>query len=178
MRWILSNSKDIVVNGEQIQARKVFIQKVTGVEVSDWRYMVVEGKICKDYLCCVSDDGLDGTFITAHIQDVNKLCMLHQICFGEFVVANTCIWKRMSHKNLLHVMRRSNQNVELWFAKQELSLDAEKLFRQSTTLLNVGQFGFQTSMSERELFRHRREGIMEAIQKSFVHVSPVIFLGD
>jgi hypothetical protein len=84
----------------------------------------------------------------------------------------------MSHKKLLYQLKRTNKKAELWFAKQELYVDETRLFRQSTTLYNVGQFGFQTSLSERELFRNRKKGLVEAIRQSFDRVSPIILLGD
>jgi len=176
VKWIIGT--DIAVDSNQIRARGDYIQLVTGAGVSAWSFIKVNGQVCKKYLCCTSNDGIDGTFITAHIGDVFKLCSLRKIYIGKFVVANTCIWERMFHKKLLSNMRSFNRNIELWFAKQELSVDDNRIFRQSTTLNNIGRFGFQTSLSERELFRNRGKGLMEAIQVSFVRVSPVILLGD
>lgn len=178
MRWIIGNGKDIAADSNQVRMRGDYIQRVTGAEVSTWSFILVNGQVCKEYLCCTSNDGIDGTFITAHIGDVYKLCSLREICMGKFVVANTCIWERMSHKNLMSSMMTLNRDIELWFAKQELSVDGNKIFRQSTTLNNIGRFGFQTSLSERELFMNRGKGLMEAIRMSFVRVSPVILLGD
>lgn len=178
MRWIIGNGKGIVVDSNQARARGDYIQRVTGAEVSDWSFIQVNGQVCKEYLCCMSNDEIDGTFITAHIGDVYKLCSLREIYIGKFVVANTCIWERMSHKKLLSNMRSFNREIELWFGKQELSVDGNRIFRQSTTLNNIGRFGFQTSLSERELFMNRGKGLMEAIRMSFVRVSPVILLGD
>jgi hypothetical protein len=178
VRWIIGNDKDIAVDGIQVRARGDYIQRVTGAEVSAWHFIQVNGQVCKEFLCCTSNDGIDGTFITAHIGDVYKICSLREICIGKFVVANTCIWERMSHKKLLNSMMSFNRNIELWFAKQELSVDSSRIFRQSTTLNNIGRFGFQTSLSERELFMNRGKGLMEAIRVSFVRVSPVILLGD
>ncbi len=178
MRWIIGYGNDIAVDNGQVRARGDYIQRVTGVEVSTWRFIQVNGQTCKDFICCTSDDKIEGTFITAHIGDVYKLCSLREIYNGKFVVANTCIWEGMSHKKLLNAMRRFNQDIDLWFAKQELSLDSNGIFRQSNTLCNIGRFGFQTSLSERELFMNRGKGFMEALQMSFVRVSPVILLGD
>lgn len=175
MRWIIGNSKDITVDSTQVQARRDYIQRVTDAEVSAWRLILVNRK---EYLCCTSNDGIDGTFITAHIGDVYELCSLREIYTGSFVVANTCIWERMSHKMVLSIMRSFNRNIELWFAKQELSVDSDRNFRQTTTLDNIGQFGFQTSLSERKLFINRGKGLIEAIRVSFDWVSPVILLCD
>lgn len=178
MRWIIGTGKDIAVDSNQVRARGEYIHLVTGAEVSAWDFIQVDGQVCKEYLCCNSNDGIDGTFITAHIGDVYKLCSLREIYIGKFVVANTCIWERMSHKKLLSNMMSFNRGIELWFAKQELSVDSNRIFRQSTTLNNIGRFGFQTSLSERKLFTNRCKGLMEAIRVSFVRVSPFILLGD
>lgn len=178
MRWILGINKEIAVDSDQVRARSHYIQCVTGAEVSAWSLIQVNRPVRKKYLCCMSNDGIDGTFITAHIGDVYNLCSCREICTGKFVVANTCIWVRMSHKRLLFQMMCVNRGVELFFAKQELSVDINRVFRQSTTLNNIGRFGFQTSLSERKLFANRGKGLMNAIRESFIRVSPVILLGD
>lgn len=178
MRWIIGTGKDIAVDSNQVGARGHYIQRVTGAEVSAWSFIQVNGQVSRKFLCCTSEDEVDGTFITAHINDVYKLCSLCEVYGGKLVIANTCIWENMSHKNLLFNMMRFNREIELWFAKQELSIDSSLILRQSTTLNNVGQFGFQTSLSERKLFANRGKGLMEAIRVSFDRVSPVILLGD
>lgn len=178
MRWILGADPDIAVDATQLQAKRVFIQDLTGVEVSVWGCTQINVPHPRRFFHCVSNDGVDGVFITAHIFDVQSLCVLPQIYNTGFVVANTCIWERLSHKSLLYSLRSKNQNTELWFAKQELSVDANRLFRQSTTLNNVGQFGFQTSLSERQLFMHRKKGLVAGIQESYDRVSPIVFLGE
>jgi len=178
VRWILGAGRDIAVDSNQVQARRDYVQRVTGVEVSPWNVIQVNGQVCREFLCCTSNEGISGTFITAHIGDVYNLCTLREICKGDFVVANTCIWEKMSHKELLFQIMRVNPKIELFFAKQELSVDNNHIFRQSTTLNNVGRFGFQTSLSERELFKYRVRGLVEAIHESFDRVSPIILLGD
>lgn len=178
MRWIVSSEIDIAVDQDQLQARKAYIEQVTGSKVSAWHPMRINHQLSKEFVCCVSDDGIDGTFITAHIGQVYRLCELREIAEGEFVVANTCIWEHLAHKTLLRSLMCRNKDIRLWFAKQELSLDHCGIFRQSTTLTNVGDFGLQTSFSERELYRHRKKGLLCAIQKSFDLVSPVILPGE
>lgn len=176
MRWIVG--KNVAVDINQLQARWKYIQRVTGSNVSKWNYMSINGKMYENYFVSKSDDGIDATVITAHIDDVGKLCLLKEICSGEFVVANTCIFQRMSHKNILHAMMKTNQYIKLWLSKQELSVCSDRVLRQTTTVKNIGRFGFQTSLSERELFRKREMGLRMAIQESYNHVSPVILLGD
>lgn len=174
MRWILSAGKDIAVDGNQIQARMRYIQSVTNAKTSTWRIMQVKGKA---FYICESYDEINGTFITAHIYDVFMLCSLSDICASGFIVANTCIWHKDADKETLKRMRLFNKNIELWFAKQDLFLDGTQTLRQSTELNNIGLFGFQTSLSERNLFKNRKKGLVKAIRESFVRVSPII-LGD
>ena len=174
MRWIIGTGKDIAVDSNQVQARGDFIRTITDAEVSPWGYLRINGQMCEKYLCCASDDGIDGTFLTAHVQDVYELCSLQKVCECKFVVANTCIWDKLAHKQLLYKLMNYNRTIELWFAKQELSIDVYRNFRQSTTIKNIGQFEFQTSLSERELFKNRKKGFMEAMRIAFIHVSPVI----
>lgn len=170
MRWILSTDKEIMVDNKQVHARREYISDVTGVEVSAWSMIQVNGRA---FYFCVSDDGINGTFITAHIHDVQMLCSLPDICACEFVVANTCVWHEGANKDILKRMKFINMNVELWFAKQELYSDGY-ILRQSTELNNVGQFRFQTSISERNLYRNRNKGFMNALQRSYFRVSPII----
>lgn len=174
MRWILSGGKDIAVDSNQIQARRSYIQSVTDAKVSAWKTIQVNRKA---FYICESYDEVNGTFITAHIYDVIMLCSLPDICACGFVVANTCIWHKGADKETLKRMRLFNKNIELWFAEQDLFLDGSQTFRQSTELNNIGLFGFQTSLSERNLFKNRNKGLVKAIRESFVRVSPVI-LGD
>lgn len=178
MKWIISTDKEIAVDRNQMEARREYIQQVTGAEVSAWDFLRVNEQICIEYLCCTSNDGIEGTFITAHIGDVYNLCSLREICLSKFVVANTCTLKRMLGKEILYRMMSINPEVELFFSKQELSLSSNGLFWQSTTLIDIGKFRFQTSKSERLLYRNRDKGLMKAIQMSFNRVSPIILLGD
>ena len=178
MRWILGAGEDIIVNTSQLGARTEYIHRVTEADVSNWQLIQVNGRIDPRFLCCASSDVVDGIFITAHIEDVYALFDLRQVCESKLVVANTCIWERLAHKDLLYRLRRNDPDSELYFAKQELSVDARRNFRQSTTILNVGQFGFQTSLSERELFINRKMGFEKAILQSFERVSPILLIGE
>ena len=178
MRWILGAGKDIAVDVDQLSARTVYINRVTKADVSNWQPILIEGKVDRRFLCCASNDLVDGIFITAHISDFDFLFNLRQVCESRMVVANTCIWGRLAHKGFLYRLRQSNPDAELYFAKQELFVDAMRNFRQTTTILNLGQFGFQTSLSERELFINRSMGFKAALRQSFKRVSPIILLGE
>lgn len=175
MRWIVSADKDISVSIEQLNERHRYIKSVTGRAVTDWKRIPI---LQNHYFCCFSDDKINGTFITAHIGQVFDLCSNKEIAQGDLVIANTCIWKKSSDKALLYKMMAVNRKIELWFAKQALSIENDYWLRQSTTLSEVGGFGFQTSLSERQLFRNRKKGFMEAIKVSFQRISPVFLAGD
>jgi len=176
--WIVSAGKDIAVDGNQLQSRRAYIHDVTNAEVGNWHYIHVNGKECRDFLRCVSSEGVDGTFITAHIYSVFWLCTLKGIADRQLVVANTCVWTPLAHKRLLLNMMKINPTVELRFAKQALSIESDWSIRQSVELRNMGTFGFQSSRSERELFRNRRDGFRPAIEKAFERVSPVLLPSD
>lgn len=178
MEWIVSTGKDIAVDTEQLLFRHSYIEDVSSAPVSAWNYIRINGTVSKDFLCCTSCDNVNGAFITAHIGQVALLCTLAEIYNGDLVVANTCIWERYLHKKILYSMMRHNRKIELWFAKQEVSLDGSRLFRKSTTIANLGEFGFQTSLSERSLFRQRALGLRGAIEASFDRVSPILLLND
>ncbi len=178
MRWIVSTGKDIVVDNSQLKARLNYIRKVTDAEVSDWKVMRIKGYDSKKFLYCISNDGINGTFITAHIGEVQTICSLLEVAGGDFVIANSCIWEKSLDKHMLRCMMKFNRSVELWFAKQEVSVESGCMLRQCTTLSNLGRFGFHTSLSERQLFSKRRNGFMAAVREAFVKVSPVSLLGD
>jgi hypothetical protein len=106
------------------------------------------------------------------------LTQLPQIYQSRIIIANTCIWEKSGHKWLLHQLYQNNPNIELYFSKQKFSMEIGRIFRQTTTLLDVGRFGFQTSMSERELFMNRHKGFEEALRQSFERVSPILLAGE
>ena len=174
MKWILGAGEDIVVDENQLKARTKYIRQVTESDVSNWRRIQMNGR---QFLYCASNDIVDGVFITAHINDVFMLSTLRQVCESKIIIANTCIWERLADKRLLYRLRQINPNSDLYFAKQEIYFDSMQLFRQTTTLLDVGQFKFQSSLSERELFMYRRKGFEEAIKQSFEQVSPILLSG-
>lgn len=75
-------------------------------------------------------------------------------------------------------MMRINKKAELWFSKQALAVEEDYNLRQSTLLSNVGEFGFDTSLSERLLFSNRHKGFMKAVSLAFNKVSPIILPED
>jgi hypothetical protein len=176
VKWILGAGKEIVVDVSQLEARKKYIRSVTGTDVTNWQSFKMNNR---QFLCCISNDTVDGIFITAHINDVYMLSTtMNTIYESRIIIANTCIFEKFADRDLLYLLNRNNHNLELFFAKQELSRDPTNIFRQTTTLLNVGQFDFQSSLSERELFMNRRKGFEEALKQSFVRVSPILLTGE
>ncbi len=178
MDWIISNDKEITIDSDQLDARRRFIATITGTSTTPWRIPIVNRTLYRNYRYCQSDDGVSGVFITAHIGQVMQLCTLPQIANTGMVVANTCIWDNSIPKYLLQRLKNLNHDAELWFAKQELCFDDKNTLHQSTVLADFGRFGFQSSVSERDLFRYRHLGLQKAIEKSFERISPVLFLGD
>ena len=178
MIWIVANDNQILGSASERQARMNYIKEVTSTKVSPWDYLYLNGKKHEGFIYCESYDGINATFITAHIMQVEYLCSNPTIAFGEFVVANTCIWEKGSHKRILRNMMRYNPFVTLWFANQSLSIDIHHNFRQTNILTDVGLFGFKTSVSERKLYRTKKLGIRKAIELSFSKISPIEFVSD
>ncbi len=178
MKWIVSSDPKILVDDSHLSARLQYIQAVTNASATAWMITPKSNAFPRPLLHCTTDDGLNGTFITAHIGEVQRLCSLPEIAMGNFVIANTCIWEKLSNKQLLYCMMHINRKVELWFSKQSLSVEENYKLRQSTLLSNIGEFGFYTSLSERLLFSNRHKGFMKAVSIAFNKVSPVILPED
>ncbi|MCA5577244.1 hypothetical protein [Enterocloster clostridioformis] len=178
MKWIIGAGKDIIQSTEQLSARSRYIRKITGADVTPWRNLSIKNSSSK-FLICTSLDEKNGSFITAHIYDIILLSTTELLANNEFVVANTCIWNRLSDKKVLSNLMISNPHVRLWFAKQELSvIGKEHELRESNLLSLVGNFGFLTSKSERILFANRKRGFIQALSMAFEPVSPVFMPKD
>lgn len=161
-----------------MSARLQYIHSVTNTAVTEWMPTQKSTFLPKPFFYCMTNDGLNGIFITAHIDEVRRLCSLQEIALSDFVIANTCIWKKSSNKHILYCMMQINNKVELWFSKQTLTVEENYNLRQSTLLNNVGEFGFNSSLSERLLFSNRRKGFMKAVSLAFNKVSPIILPED
>ena len=161
-----------------MSARLQYIHSVTNTTVTEWMPTQKSTVLPRPLFYCMTNDGLNGTFITAHIDEVRRLCSLQEIALSDFVIANTCIWKKSSNKQILYCMMQINNKVELWFSKQALTVEENYNLRQSTLLSNVGEFGFNSSLSERLLFSNRRKGFMNAVSLAFNKVSPIILPED
>lgn len=178
MQWIISSDPRVFVDASNMSARLQYIHSVTGSEVTGWAAARKKSILSKTFFYCKSNDGLNGTFITAHIGEVQQLCSLQDIATGNFVIANTCIWEKSLNKQILYHMMKINRKIDLWFSKQSLSVEENYNLRQSTMLSKCGEFGFDTSLSERLLFSNRRKGFMKAVTLAFNKVSPVILPED
>ena len=178
MKWIVGASKDIIQSTEQLLARSRYIAKIAEADVTQWRNLVIKNSNRK-YLMCTSLDERDGIFITAHIDDIILLSSTELVANSKFVVANTCIWNRLSDKRVLNNLMLVNPQVRLWFAKQELTIvGSEHQLRESNLLSMVGNFGFLTSKSERVLFANRNKGFEEALSRACEPVSPGLLPKD
>ena len=102
MRWIIGFDKDIAGDNNQLNARSKYIKDVTNAEVSAWQYVQVS---CQNkFLFCISNDGVDGTFIIAHINDILFLCAVSEVQKSKLIIVNTCILEKMNDKKLLYSM--------------------------------------------------------------------------
>lgn len=174
MEWIISFSPDIAVDGYQLQSRREYIHDVTYASVSEWSPFRLGEQI---FLSCISSDNVDGIFITSHTDNIEVLCLSQRIGNYRFVVANTCVWIGILHKDMLQKMKRKNEDIELLIAKQELSV-IDRVIRRTSTVQKVGGFDFQTTQSERDLFRNKDKGLEVAIRESFERVSPIVLSSD
>ena len=180
MIWLICARKGVDANREQFQSRTQYIQQATGAcAVSDW--LPIQNRDC---FCCTSNDGINGAFITAHFNDVDMLFELYHVNSCDFIVVNTCLMDRWRIAELR--MLRDAMGVDMWIPRQRLFVmakdDASVRSLISNNLLKdeglmvvlfadydwLGTFGFQTSLSERLLFKNRGKGFMAALGESFI----------
>lgn len=168
MFWIVS--ADIDENIEERKARLQYIKEVSGDKYISWEKKLVLsfcGLIA--YYQCITKDGINGTYITAHNYNVMALCMLPFVVQSAFVVANTCKIVVDFDKELLQQLQNLNGSAQLYYAKQEREVIAGKEY-DTNVIRDIGAFGFKTSKSERILYRNREKDFMEAIRISFDRV--------
>ena len=122
-----------------------------------------------EYYQCITRDGINGTYITAHNYIVVALCKLPCVAQGVFVVANTCKLVVDLDKKLLQQMQSFNSSAQLYYAKQEREVIAGREY-DSNVIRDIGVFGFKTSKSERILYRNRGKDFMKAIRIAFDRV--------
>lgn len=163
MIWIVS--KALVVSKEELNNRHQIIQEITQAKVSPW-----SEHYCKSarwphtpfgFYQCVSQKGEYGIVITAHM-NIEVQPILQQVLSTKkaFVVINSCEIRKSAKDECFRIVISKNSQSEMYFAKQEMS-DSGYLINY---MENAGMFGFQTTMSERELFQQRRLGLVKAIR--------------
>lgn len=167
MIWIVS--KAVSNSDTELLQRLQYINDVTGVAPSKW----IEGKSISygifqhssQYYICRTKKGEYGVSITAHIGEVEPI--LNSILSSKraIVIVNSCMLNSRTGERIYKLVQSKNRLSELYFAKQE------KIKGSDTSRVNyvdkVGDFGFGTTKSERELFMNRSLGLIPAIRASF-----------
>lgn len=163
--WVSANL-DIMGTEENMLARLKFINDITGVVPTPWKYVKLH-KCGPVFLYCHTDDGINGMYITAHNYEVLKIAKTNIVSKLDFIVANTCVFTEGYDTEILRILREQNKNIILWYAKQEMELMSDYAMRNTNILKDVGTFGFMTSKSDRLMYRNRKIGFEMALQKSF-----------
>ena len=168
MVWIVG--ADIDKNVAERRARLQYIKEVSGDKYISWeKKLGLSSKGLFEYYQCITRDGINGTYITAHNYIVVALCELPCVAQGVFVVANTCKLVVDLDEKLLQQMQSFNGSAQLYYAKQEREVIAGREY-DSNVIRDIGVFGFKTSKSERILYRNREKDFMEAIRIAFDRV--------
>ena len=148
------------------EARLQYIKDVTGDRNILWNQCLFPDANF-DFYYCVTNDGINGIFITGHINQVLRFCYKKHIVTHNFVVANTCVCRKNVDKEILKDMLAMDANACLYYAKQTLERIPTASPIYSAYIKDVGRFGFKTSKSERLLYQHRNQGLMKAIERGF-----------
>lgn len=165
MIWIVSAGID--ENVEERRARLQYIKAVSGDKYVSWeKKQGMSPKGFFEYYQCITKDGINGTFITAHNNIVAILCGQWNVAQSEFVVANTCKIVAGFEQFVLQLLQRQNVSAQLYYAKQEKE-EIHGAEYDINTARYIGNFGFKTSKSERILYRNKEKGLVEAIKKAF-----------
>lgn len=164
MIWIVTS--DVAGDEGERAARLQYIKNVTGDKNISWNKCLFP-YVNFDFYYCVTNDGINGIFITGHINKVICFCYIKHIVTHNFVVANTCVIRKNEDKKILKDMRSIDTNACLYYAKQTLEHIPTVFPIYSAYIKDVGNFGFKTSKSERLLYQHRNQGLMKAIERGF-----------
>ena len=170
MYFLLSTNPDIMGTEENREARLKFINDITGVVPTPWKCVKFYNN-GTPFLLCNTVDSINGIYITAHNYEVVEICRTRIVLEIDFLVANTCVYRKNLDTDILWFLREKNKNIRLWYAKQEIELTSDHVFRNTNTLREVGTFGFMTSKSDRLMFKNRKKGFEMALQLSFDRVS-------
>lgn len=172
MEFWVSASPDIMGSAENMLARLKYINDITGVVPTPWKYIKIPacGFV---FMGCHTDDGINGLYVTAHNYEVIEISKTNIATKLDFIAANTCVYTEGYDTDMLRLLREKNNNIVLWYAKQEMELMTNYVVRNTNILKDVGNFGFMTSQSDRLMFRNRKNGFEVALQLSFDKVSGV-----
>ena len=163
MIWIVSSS--IAGTEENLSARHEYIEMVSQARVSPWqkRTVMIADKRYLNYYQCKSEKGEYGLFVSAHTPEVAIILSATLSWKRAICAINSCQISDMHKLNLLRTIKQYNQQSELYLAQQEKD--------QRNYADNFGTFGFLTTKSEREVFMHREDGLMQAIRRAFEKVT-------
>lgn len=168
MFWIVSNT--VCKSSEsELKHRYDYIKEVTNTKVSPWRNIVcqnnsllgVRKKI--SFFQCKSEKGEYGFIITAHITEIPYILDTILSNKRSIIVVNSCLIKKNIESKVLNYVKNKNSMSELFFAKQQED-DAGHLINYVD---NIGKFGFETSVSERILFKNRNQGLVKSINIAY-----------
>lgn len=168
MIWIISKA---IVTSEELLQRHKFIQKITQTRVSRWSEYCCprQYRTAKpiEYYRCTSDKGEYGVFITAHM-NLEVQPILRQVLSSKrtLVVINSCAIQENTKIICTDIVTKKNPQSEIFFAKQERSDEGYLM----NYMEDVGEFGFRSTVSERELFQQRQLGLVPAIRAVYEKV--------
>jgi hypothetical protein len=165
--WVVS--KEICNTQQELECRLKYIKDVTGAQVSAWSYYecaikrlgIVPAKL--GFYKCQSYKGEYGVVITAHINEVSAIINSILDKKRAIVVINSCKLENGISKKILDLVIERNRQSEFFFAKQTKDENGHLV----NCVDNLGEFGFNTTLSERKLFRQRKNGLVKAIRASF-----------
>ena len=80
------------------------------------------------------------------------------------VAINSCCLKQSIVEECRAIIKAKNPESEVRFAKQDITPTGFKV----NYIDDVGTFGFSTTLSEREIYQFRNEGLIKAIRKAFL----------
>ena len=166
MIWIVS--EELVEDESELEKRHKYIGDVTCTKVTPWQEVrcksVWNMRGTVTYYRCKSDKGEYGIVITAHMRDEVQSILIKELELKRaIVIINSCGIDKQIIDECSAIVRCKNHNSEVLLAKQEHSVNGKEINYYD----NVGNFGFPTTSSERELFQNRREGFIKAVRKAF-----------
>lgn len=168
MIWIVS--KAVSNSDAELSQRLQYIKDITGVVPSKWieekciSYGILQRS--SQYYICRTKKGEYGVNITAHINEVEPILDSVLSFKRAIVIINSCMLSSDRGERIYRLVKSKNQLSELYFAKQEKTKGSRINYVDK-----VGDFGFGTTKSERELFMNRSLGLIPAIRASFEKIT-------